>query len=67
MKEEKRIGHYVLLSLRDPGLPTYTWFWVRETDKPKPNENSSQKIVSPFFNNEHEAMVWADNNTNWIE
>jgi hypothetical protein len=67
MKEEMRIGHYVLLSLRDPGLPTYTWFWIKEKEKANPNEYSSSKIVSPYFSNEREAMIWADNNPEWKE
>jgi hypothetical protein len=65
MREEARIGDYVLISLRDPGLPTYTWFWIKEKEKPNPNEYSSSKIVSPYFNTEQEAMIWADNNPEW--
>lgn len=59
MKEEARMGDYVLVSLRDPGLPTYTWFWMKE------DKCGYEHVVSPYFSNSEEAMVWADNNPEW--
>ena len=38
-----------LIKHRDPGLPTYTWFWI----------DSNEKLASPFFNTENEALSWA--------
>lgn len=64
MKTEMRFGDYVLLSLRDPGLPTFTYFWVKEQ---KGEGMKSEKIVSPYFNSEQEACIWAENNAEWRE
>lgn len=64
MKTEMRLGDYVLISLRDPGLPTRTYFWVKES-KSKDGEMVSERIVSPYFGSEQEACIWADNNPKW--
>lgn len=65
MQEDIRMGDYVLISLRDPGLPTYTWFWVKDEQPIRKTENGSSKIISPYFNTREDAMVWADNNPEW--
>ncbi len=62
MKTEMRLGDYVLISLRDPGLPTRTYFWVKESIS---GGVTSEKIVSPYFGSEEEACIWADNNPQW--
>lgn len=65
MTEETRIGDHVLIYLRDPGLPTFTWFWVKEESCNRRHRNVAQKIISPYFNTKEEAMVWADNFPKW--
>jgi hypothetical protein len=60
MKEELRVGDYVLISHRDAGLPTYTWFWVKGTE-------NGNRVVSPYFNSDKEAILWADNLPEWKE
>jgi hypothetical protein len=44
----KTIQEYKLIQYRDAGLPTYTYFWV----------NESEKVVGPYFNSEQEAQKW---------
>lgn len=39
----------LLESIRDPGLPTYTFFYTSIT---------TNKIVSPYFNSSQEAKDW---------
>ena len=40
-----------LIKYRDAGMNTYTYFWARD----------SGGMISPFFDTEAEATVWADN------
>jgi hypothetical protein len=42
-----------LVKYRDPGLPTYTYFWT----------NSDGRVMSPYFNSPEEANAWLD--TSW--
>lgn len=65
MQEETRMGDYILLRLRDPGLPTYTYFWVKDDQIRNKTDYSSLKIISPYFNSKEDAMIWADNNPRW--
>jgi hypothetical protein len=65
MTEETRMGDNVLLRLRDPGLPTFTWFWIKEEPSNKRNKHVAHKIISPYFNTYEEAMIWADNFPKW--
>ncbi len=44
----KTIKEYKLISYRDAGLPTFTFFWV----------NENEKVCSPYFNSEDEAQNW---------
>lgn len=37
-----------LVKYRDAGMSTYTYFW----------KNEEERVVSPFFNSEKEALVW---------
>jgi hypothetical protein len=39
-----------LIKYRDIGMQSYTYFW----------KNEKEQIVSPFFNNETEAMAWTN-------
>lgn len=39
---------YKLISYRDSGLPTFTYFWI----------NDEEKVCSPYFNSEAEAQAW---------
>ena len=48
--EEKKMGDYTLVISRDPGLPSYTYFWTK-----------NNKLISPFFNREVDAMEWLKN------
>ena len=41
-----------LVKYRDAGLPTYTYFWI----------NHEQRIISPYFDCEEDAKVWAETN-----
>lgn len=43
----------LLESIRDPGLPTYTFFYT---------SISTNKIVSPYFNSSQEAKEWLSEN-----
>ena len=45
--EEKKFGDYTLVVSRDPGLPSYTYFWTH-----------NNKLMSPFFNREVDAIEW---------
>lgn len=40
-----------LIKYRDAGMSTHTYFWV----------NSKKHQVSPFFDNEHDAISWSLN------
>jgi hypothetical protein len=40
-----------LIKYRDAGMSTHTYFWV----------NSKKNQVSPFFDNEHDAISWSLN------
>jgi hypothetical protein len=40
-----------LIKYRDAGMSTHTYFWV----------NSKKSQVSPFFDNEHDAISWSLN------
>jgi hypothetical protein len=42
-----------LVQYRDAGMHTYTYFWV----------DSNKKVISPYFNSEKEAMIWANRDT----
>lgn len=55
-----------LIKYRDPGLPTYTYFWVKdeESDKSISDEFKSNRIVSHFFNSEEEAINWINESLN---
>lgn len=39
---------YKLISYRDAGLPTFTYFWI----------NDQEKVCSPYFDSEQEAHSW---------
>jgi hypothetical protein len=39
---------YKLISYRDAGLPTFTYFWI----------NDEERVVSPYFDSEQEAQTW---------
>ena len=39
-----------LVKYRDAGMASYTYFW----------KNENNNTVSPFFDSEAEAMVWAE-------
>lgn len=39
-----------LVKYRDAGMSTYTYFYV----------NENQRMVSPFFDSEQEALEWFD-------
>jgi hypothetical protein len=41
----------ILESIRDPGLPTYTFFYT-----------INNRIVSPYFNSSSEALEWLSDN-----
>lgn len=49
MLEEKQKDDYTLIKSRDPGLPSYTFFWMKE-----------EKLVSPYFGKENDAMKWKE-------
>lgn len=38
-----------MVKYRDPGLPTYTYFWI---------ESKNHTVVSPYFDTEDEAKNW---------
>ena len=38
-----------LIKYRDAGMSTYTYFW----------KNTDNQVVSPYFNNEDEALLWS--------
>jgi hypothetical protein len=59
MSQEK----YVLVKVKDPGLPTYTWFWT----KTEMSKGSHTSIVSPFFNSEKESKLWMEKNKDMLE
>lgn len=46
----EKLFSYDLMSYRDAGMPTYTYFWI----------NSNKSIVSPYFDTEEEAHKWMD-------
>ena len=43
-----------LVKYRDAGMSTYTYFWV----------NESERLSSPFFDSEKDALDWIDNERN---
>ena len=49
MHEEKKKDDYTLIKSRDPGLPSFTFFWMKE-----------EKLVSPYFGKEEDAMKWKE-------
>lgn len=46
---------YTLVKYRDTGMHTYTYFWKDE----------HEKMVSPFFNTENEALDWIKSVDEW--
>jgi hypothetical protein len=40
-----------LVKYRDANMITHTYFWV----------NSKQHMISPYFDNEHDAISWSLN------
>ena len=50
--------NYNLVKVKDPGLPTYTWFW---------SEKEIASRVSPFFNSEEESILWMNENKEKLE
>jgi hypothetical protein len=50
--------NYNLVKVKDPGLPTYTWFW---------SEKEIASRVSPFFNSEEESILWMNENKDKLE
>jgi hypothetical protein len=42
-----------LIKYRDPGMHTYTYFWI----------NAEERIVSPYFDSEEQANEWLK--TSW--
>ena len=46
---EIRKGDYTLVKSRDPGLPSFTFFWMKDG-----------KLVSPYFGKEDDAMKWKE-------
>ena len=49
MIEEIQKGDYTLIKSRDPGLPSFTFFWMKDG-----------KLVSPYFGKEDDAIVWKE-------
>ena len=49
MIEEKKKDDHTLIKSRDPGLPSYTFFWMKEG-----------KLISPYFGKENDAMKWKE-------
>ena len=45
--------HIELVKYRDQGMPTFTYFWCNRDTK---------SIVSPYFDQEEQAVTWAVNN-----
>ena len=45
-----------LVSYRDAGMSTYTWFWV----------NAQRQVVGPFFDSEEEATEWMNQKINQL-
>ena len=59
MSQEK----YILVNIRDPGLPTHTWFWTKE----KLSAGNHTIRVSPFFNSEKDAKKWMEENRDTLD
>lgn len=45
-----------LVKYRDAGMNTYTYFWV---------SGEKERLSSPFFDSEKDALEWADQFENW--
>ena len=50
MIQEIQKGDYTLIKSRDPGLPSFTFFWMKDN-----------KIVSPYFDDEKDSIEWFEN------